>query len=620
MRTRAIGTARAALLTAGFVALGVSAISPASAFADTNGDNSVLGGNQVSAPISAPINACGNSLALFGTSDASCKGGAEVKNGSGGGNTTSGKNSVGGGNQISAPVSAPIDACGNAVAVFGSSQAGCKGGATVKNGSGGGGDRTSGEGSVGGGNQLFAPVSAPVDVCGNAAAVFGDAVAACKGGATVKNGGNGYGGGQQTSGKHSVLGGNQATAPVSAPVDICGNAGGNALASCEGGATVANGGSGGNTTSGRHSVLGGNQADAPVSAPAEVCGNAAAVAGDAAAFCEGGAKTGANGGNTTSGNSSVGGGNQITAPVKAPVDVCGNAAAVLGDAAAGCQGGEGGGYYGSHMSKAVGAPVAMGLPTVPGITKALPMNPAGALPALPEAPVQAPQLPVGAPQLPVQAPVAKQEQRAAAAPADTLPVPVDAPDLPVQLPAGDLPIQPPAGLPAGLPQLPAGVPVQAPAALPQLPVDPQHLVGQLPVQPPVAMPVHAAAVPGVPAPAVPALPGSAGDLVDALAGALPAAPAAPALPALPTVPGPVTAQQAAPVPAPAPLALPDLPELPVISDIDLPMAPQEIAPAAANEAMSSGMQHSLYVLAVGALLAASSAVLGIARRIRFGRR
>jgi hypothetical protein len=244
MRIRAIGTARATLLTAGFLALGVSAVSPASAFADTtDGDGSVLGGNQVSAPISAPINACGNALALFGTADGACKGGAKVKNhGGGGNNQTSGRHSVLGGNQVSAPISAPVNVCGNAVAVFGSSAAGCKGGAKVKNHGGGGNNQTSGRHSVGGGNQIIAPITAPVNVCGNSAAVLGDAVAFCKGGAEAGDGGYG---GSRTSGRHSVLGGNQVKAPITAPVNVCGNAVGNAVAFCKGGAEVGDGGDGG---------------------------------------------------------------------------------------------------------------------------------------------------------------------------------------------------------------------------------------------------------------------------------------------------------------------------------------------------------------------------------------
>ncbi|MBO2456379.1 chaplin family protein [Actinomadura violacea] len=400
MRTWAKSTARTAAVTASFVALGVSAI-PANAFADTtNGDGSVLGGNQVDLPISAPVDVSGNGAGIVGAGHGASRGGASVLNGGGGGGQhTSGKGSVGGGNQVNAPISLPVNACGNAVALIGKAGAGCPGGSSVRNGGGHGGQQTSGEHSVLGGNQVNAPISAPVDVCGNAVAIIGkaeagckggaivdnggdagrgrsgqstdgalgviagnqvnapisapvnvcgnavaivgEAVAGCEGGAIVKNGGH-TGAGQQTNGLHSVLGGNQANAPVSAPVDVCGNAIGNALAACEGGASVRNGGhgSGGQTTDGVSSVLGGNQANAPISVPASVCGNAAALVGEAGAYCEGGAhaRTSSGGGQHTSGTGSVGGGNQGNAPITAPVDVCGNAAAVVGEAAAHCNG------------------------------------------------------------------------------------------------------------------------------------------------------------------------------------------------------------------------------------------------------------------------------------------
>ncbi|MEV4158789.1 chaplin [Nonomuraea dietziae] len=44
---------------------------------------------------------------------------------------------------------------------------------------------TSGRNGVLSGNQIFAPISIPVNVCGNAIAVIGSAVAGCKGGASV---------------------------------------------------------------------------------------------------------------------------------------------------------------------------------------------------------------------------------------------------------------------------------------------------------------------------------------------------------------------------------------------------------------------------------------------------
>ncbi|MFC5814086.1 chaplin [Nonomuraea harbinensis] len=326
----------------------------------TSGESSVLGGNQINAPISAPVNACGNAVSLFGNSDAGCKGGATVRKsgkGGAGGNRTSGDRSIIGGNQINAPISAPINACGNAVAIFGDAAAGCQGGASVRNtGTGAGGNTTSGRGSVLGGNQVIAPISAPVNICGNSVAAFGDAFAGCRGGASVTNDGgrrhqsHGYqrgSTGNDTDGRFGAGSGNQVVAPINLPITACGTSVGNATSGCKGGASVHNkggsSGAGGNRTSGRSGVLSGNQIVAPITAPVNVCGNAVAVAGDAFAGCVGGVsvKNGGKGagGNRTSGRSGVLSGNQIVAPITAPINACGNAVAALGKSEAHCKGG-----------------------------------------------------------------------------------------------------------------------------------------------------------------------------------------------------------------------------------------------------------------------------------------
>jgi hypothetical protein len=50
----------------------------------------------------------------------------------------------------------------------------------------GGGNYTSGDGSILGGNQIIAPTSTAFNFCGNAIAIFGIAGAGCHGGAFVK--------------------------------------------------------------------------------------------------------------------------------------------------------------------------------------------------------------------------------------------------------------------------------------------------------------------------------------------------------------------------------------------------------------------------------------------------
>lgn len=48
---------------------------------ETSGNGSILGGTQVIAPISVPVNVCGNAVAVVGIASAQCKGGAEVEYG-----------------------------------------------------------------------------------------------------------------------------------------------------------------------------------------------------------------------------------------------------------------------------------------------------------------------------------------------------------------------------------------------------------------------------------------------------------------------------------------------------------------------------------------------------------
>ena len=115
----------------------------------------------------------------------------------GAGGTNTGNASVLSGNQVNVPVSIPIDLCGNAAAILGIATASCQGGVTLPVlgwswlGSGSSGSNPQQAGlevgnlSIGSGNDVQVPVSAPIDVCGNAAAVLGDSSAGCVGGASV---------------------------------------------------------------------------------------------------------------------------------------------------------------------------------------------------------------------------------------------------------------------------------------------------------------------------------------------------------------------------------------------------------------------------------------------------
>ncbi|MFV2175988.1 chaplin family protein [Actinomadura sp. LOL_016] len=283
MRNWAKNTSRAALVAAGAVAVGAgfgSAGAVANADMRTAGNFSILGGNQVVLPTSIPVDVSGNSVAVLGASQAASKGGAEVerkgKGGKGKGRMeTSGNLSIGGGNQVVAPTSIPVNVCGNSVAVLGISQAFCKGGAEVEF-----------DGGKGGHHK-------------------GDGYRASS---TDRWDGRGYGHGHgkgkgkggkpdmKTAGSFSIVGGNQVYAPISAPINVCGNSVavvGLSRAQCEGGAEVdRSNGKPDMKTSGNFSILGGNQVVAPISIPVNVCGNSVAVLGVSQAYCKGGASVG----------------------------------------------------------------------------------------------------------------------------------------------------------------------------------------------------------------------------------------------------------------------------------------------------------------------------------------
>jgi hypothetical protein len=248
-------TAGAALVAAMF-ALPGAGVAYASDNGNTtgNGNISILSGNSVTAPISAPVNLCGISLAVAGFSNAGCEGGSSstisnVGDDSHNGNTTGNRNiSLGSGNTITAPISAPVNVCGVSGAVGGFANSGCKGGSnsTISNvGNGSDNGNTTGNFNIpiGSGNTVTAPVSAPVNLCGISLALLGFSNAGCVGGAnsTISGvGGHSHNGNTTGNFNIPIVSGNTVTAPVSVPVNVCGNAvaaGGFANANCKGGST-----------------------------------------------------------------------------------------------------------------------------------------------------------------------------------------------------------------------------------------------------------------------------------------------------------------------------------------------------------------------------------------------
>ncbi len=127
-------------------------------------------------------------------------------------------------------------------------------------------------------------------------------------------------------------------------------------------------------------LLNGTQVFAPIQAPINLCGIAAAVGGGASAGCEGGS-TAIQGLHDvkmiSAGNTGILNGTQVYAPIQAPINLCGVAVSVLGEATAGCEGGSkaviGKDKHHKKQHRTESAPKAEVLGTVTGLTQNLPL-------------------------------------------------------------------------------------------------------------------------------------------------------------------------------------------------------------------------------------------------------
>ncbi len=207
-----------------------------------------------------------------------------------------------------------------------------------------------------GGNQVQAPIQAPISVTGNAIGLLGSASATSHGGASGTAGGAAAAG--STSDNFGIGSGNQAGVSLLAPVSVAGNAIGglgsaNATATGSGAGSAMLSPNATGTSSGNFGILGGNQVHAPVQVPISITGNSIGLLGTASAASHGangataggGAGAGAAGG--TSDNFGIGSGNQVIPVLLILIEVCGNGIAVLGTGDAACGAGAGNGGYGT---------------------------------------------------------------------------------------------------------------------------------------------------------------------------------------------------------------------------------------------------------------------------------
>lgn len=143
----------------------------------TSGEDGILGGTQALVDATVPVTVGGNAISVVGDSESTD---ADTTAPAGTGGTsepgvpeTTGEDGILGGTQVIAPITAPVTAGGNAISVIGDSQS-TDADTTAPTGSGTSTPVTSGQDGILGGTQLALPLSVPVTLGGNAVSVIGD--------------------------------------------------------------------------------------------------------------------------------------------------------------------------------------------------------------------------------------------------------------------------------------------------------------------------------------------------------------------------------------------------------------------------------------------------------------
>jgi hypothetical protein len=212
------------------------------------------------------------------------------------------------------------------------------------------------------GTQVFSPIQAPINLCGVAAAVGGKALAGCEGGSAASINGL-YDATMISQDNVGILNGTQVLAPIQVPMNVCGVAVpvlGQAFAGCAGGASATLGQGVHDRKDHKGHKGGGHHYEESESIP-EGCGTtcpppSAPPANENPDDCppahHHGSKPGSHHGTgkhrkhdndgvtmTSAGNIGILNGTQVYAPIQVPVDVSGVAVGVLGHASAWSLGG-----------------------------------------------------------------------------------------------------------------------------------------------------------------------------------------------------------------------------------------------------------------------------------------
>lgn len=290
-------------LSVGVLAAGALLFGPAAAHADSHqingGNTGILNGSQIVTGVQVPVNVVGNSAGILGEARSFGTGVNRIQESSHVDQVNGHNTGIANGSQVYMPITVPLNVAGNAAAVAGQAGAAATAvndvhGQETESGWWGGGDDVyqvnGGNTGIGNGSQIYSPVNIPVNACGNSIALLGGAWSQGLCANDIESGQTGGGDVHQINGGNTgILNGTQLYAPVNMPVNLSGN-----------------------------------------SIAALGTANSRAVSGNKIESAQdgwGNQITQINGHNTGIAN-----GSQIAAPINIPINVCGNSLGILGSA------------------------------------------------------------------------------------------------------------------------------------------------------------------------------------------------------------------------------------------------------------------------------------------------
>jgi hypothetical protein len=297
----------------------------AGGFTSTTGEGSTLSGNLADAPVALPVSGGGNAVSAVGNTAAHHTNDVTAK--AGDGTYTNGDNSVLGANTVSASPASAVDVCGDAVAGAGNATALCGDDVTsVTDGYNG----TTGNDSVVSANIAQAPAVAPAEASGLAAGVAGSPTSITDEHKVISSGGT-----QNSDDDNGTVSSNVVTAPTAIGAQVFADtdtAAANGDSNTFGVTKVVAGGD--STTSAQEASVSGNLAAVPANGIASVFGEPVTAAGIANTTSDS-TLVSKDGGNTeTAGNGSALNARDIHAPAEIAAQVYDIPVEVLDEATA----------------------------------------------------------------------------------------------------------------------------------------------------------------------------------------------------------------------------------------------------------------------------------------------